>query len=117
MAEDFPNSLRDFYLVAGQEKVLNHAFNRILAPDDWEIHAGKFPFMVENQCVVVWGIDVSATPAMDAAVFQGPIVKGEPRQWFEEHKQCSTFLVFMLHHRRPTAAVWHTLRQRLLQPA
>jgi hypothetical protein len=92
-----PNSLRDYYLVAGREKVLNHAFNRILAPDDWEIHAGKFPFMVENQYVVVWGIDISATPGVDAVVFQGPIVKGEPRQWFEEHKRCTTFLVFMLH--------------------
>lgn len=92
-----PNALRDYYLVAGRERSLNHAHNRLLAPGDLDKRAGKLVFMEENQWVVVWGVAVSSKPADDPRVYQGPIVDGEPTGWFLEQRKCSAFLVFMLH--------------------
>jgi hypothetical protein len=92
-----PAALRDYCLMAGRERVLNHAFNRLCMPSDWEVHSGKLVFMVENQCVVVWGVAASSRPANDPAVFQGPVVDGEVSGWFLEDRKCSAFLVFMLH--------------------
>src|SRR6266481_8167056 len=31
-----PRALRDYYLVAGRERFLNHAHNHLCAPRDWE---------------------------------------------------------------------------------
>jgi hypothetical protein len=92
-----PTALREYYLVAGREKFLNHAFNRLLQPDDLEIQHKKLTFMEENQCVLVWGANLSTPVAPNPRVFQGPIVDGEVEKWFPECNQCSSFLVFMLH--------------------
>jgi hypothetical protein len=93
-----PAALRDYYLVAGRERSLNHAFNHLRAPGGWEKHASKLIFLEEQQCVVVWGVTVAASsPADDPAVFQGPMVDDEPSGWYLEQRRCSAFLVFMLH--------------------
>jgi hypothetical protein len=91
-----PQSLRDYYVVAGRETKLNTAFNRLTPPEDWEVHDGKLVFMVENQSVVVWGVGVKNQPK-NPKVFQSPLVKGELNVWHEEHRSCSRFLVVMLH--------------------
>ena len=90
-----PDALRDYYVVAGKETLLNRAFNRLLPINDLELHHGKLPFIEENQWVVIWGVDLKGTS--DPPVFQGPVVKGEARNWFPECDHCSEFLIFMLH--------------------
>jgi hypothetical protein len=68
-----PRALRDYYLVAGGERVLNRAFNRLCAPRDWELHKGKLIFLEENQTVVVWGVTAFARPSEDPGVSQAPL--------------------------------------------
>ena len=92
-----PTALRAYYLVAGRERSLNTAHNRLIPLKDLEAHAGKLVFMEENQWVVVWGVAASSKSAVDPAVYQGPIQDGEPSGWFLEHRKLSAFLVFMLH--------------------
>ncbi len=92
-----PVALRDYYLMAGREKALNHAFNRLCMPSDWGVHSGKLVFMEENQTVVVWGVNATRRPTHDPSVFQAPLVDGEIDRWWVEHKSCSEFLKFMIH--------------------
>ncbi len=92
-----PAAMRDYYLVAGRERVLNHAFNRLCLPSEWELHLGKLIFMEENQTVVVWGVTATTRPTHDPPVFQAPLVSGALDQWHVEHNRCSTFLKFMIH--------------------
>ena len=47
-----PGALRDYYLVAGRERRLNSSFNRLLAPADVFVEAGRVVFMEENQAAV-----------------------------------------------------------------
>ena len=91
-----PRALRDYYLAAGKEKKLNTAFNRLLSPQDWEIHQEKIVFMVENQRVVVWGTDPHGK-SPDPQVFQSPTFKGKLNAWYDEGAACSAFLTFILH--------------------
>ena len=92
-----PQALMDYYLVAGKEKVLNHSFNRLCPPDDWEVHSGNLIFFAENQTVVVWGVSVTEPPEQDPTVFQCPLVRGELDKWYSEEARCSDFLKFMIH--------------------
>jgi hypothetical protein len=92
-----PIALRDYYLVAGKEKIFNHSFNRLCSPSDWEVHAGKLIFFEENQTVVVWGVPASKEAASDPVVFQCPLVSGELDKWYSEKIRCSAFLKFMIH--------------------
>lgn len=92
-----PHALRQYYLTAGHEQSLNKAFNRLISLDDLEVHHGKFPFMSENQWAVVWAVDMGQESALNPLVYQGPVVKGEAKQWFQECDHCSAFLIFMLH--------------------
>ena len=91
-----PKALREYYLAAGRERRLNHAFNRLLAPSEWELHGDKLVFCEENQCVVVWAVRL-APGCDDPPVFVATVVDGEPARWFPEHGHSSQFLVFMLH--------------------
>lgn len=92
-----PQALRDYYLIAGREMVLNHSFNRLCSPGEWEIHSGKLIFMEENQTVVVWGVPVTKQVSQDPLVFQCPLVSGELDKWYSEKTHCSDFLKFMIH--------------------
>ncbi len=92
-----PDALRDYYLIAGRERVLNHIHNHLCAPEECEVLNGKLAFVEENQCVVVWGVAAGLRPLSDPAIYQGSVLDGEPGRWFLECRKCSTFLVFMLH--------------------
>lgn len=92
-----PQVLRDYYLIAGKEKTLNHSFNRLCSPSEWEIHSGKLIFMEENQTVVVWGVPVTKQVAQDPLVFQCPLVSGELDKWYSEKTRFSDFIKFMIH--------------------
>jgi len=92
-----PQALRHYLLVAGREKILNHSFNRLLSPSEWEIHSGKLIFMEENQTVVVWGVSIAKKPTQNPMVFQCQLVTGELGKWYSEETRCSDFLKFMIH--------------------
>ncbi len=97
LGAEIPRALRDYYLVAGCEKSLNRAFNRLVSIDELEIHHTKLPFMGENQGAVIWGVDIHTPAVPNPPVFQGPVFKGEAKNWLPECDHCSSFLVFMLH--------------------
>lgn len=91
-----PAALRAYYLVAGGERRLNEAFNRLLPPEEWFEDEGYLVFLVENQSVVLWGTRAAeAINEDDPAVFQG--VPGDLVEWHWEHDQVSGFLGAHLH--------------------
>ena len=79
----------------GETARFNRIFNRLYAPHEWFVDAGKLVFMEENQAVVVWGTTASPEPEDDPPVYQG--VKGQPIEWYVEHEHLPVFLVVMLH--------------------
>lgn len=91
-----PRSLRDYYAVAGREKLFNRCHNRLLAPKNCSIDKRNLIFMEENQAVVLWSVSTRSSVANDPAVFQA--VNDEPITWVREHKKCSVFLGVMLHY-------------------
>ena len=86
-----PASLRDYYLTIGRHP-LNRVHNRLLPPDDLEVHRGRLVFMEENQRVVFWGLQGRSTAA-DPLVFQTTDL--DTGEWFVEAR-CSRFLSAML---------------------
>ena len=94
-----PQSLRDFYLVAGRETRINQFYNRLIPPDKWTVDASRLVFLEENQSIVYWGVPVKHSLEVDAPVFQGVNRGPEGIVWHEEHDHCSEFLKVM--------AVWH----------
>ena len=92
-----PSALREYYLIAGRLDQLNCAHNRLYAPRDWFVDAGKLAFMEENQAVVFWGIPTGDDSDDDPPVLQGVNVSNQPIGWHPEHGCCSEFLLLMLH--------------------
>lgn len=92
-----PAALRGYFLTLGNLRELNDAHNRLLAPDDWFLDAGKLVFMVENQAVLYWGVEAAKSPDDDPAVFQGVNLLPEAIEWHLECDRCSEFLLVMLH--------------------
>ena len=92
-----PQALREYYRVAGRERRFNRIFDRLYAPHEWFVDAGKLVFLEENQAVVLWATTASREPGDDPPAYQG--VNGEPIEWYVEHEHVSVFLVVML--------LWH----------
>jgi hypothetical protein len=91
-----PAALREYYLIAGQERRLNACHNRLLPPSDWSIDRKRLIFMEENQSVLWWGVSIRNPDSDDPPVSQG--INDEPITWSPEHRRCSVFLAVMLHH-------------------
>src|SRR5687767_13325537 len=51
-----PQSLREYYRVAGNLDELNRNHNRLLRFDELEVEDDYLIFMEENQVVVLWGV-------------------------------------------------------------
>ena len=92
-----PAVLRAYYRLAGRYDRFNRAHNRLRRPGEWSVDSGKLVFLEENQCVVVWGVEVSTSPEEDPPVYQGTIIRGRPTEWHREHESCSEFLLVILH--------------------
>jgi hypothetical protein len=88
-----PTALRDYYLSIGNFHRFNEAQDRLLAPKDWFLDAGKLAFMVENQAVVYWGVVALESPEDDPPVFQGVNHLPQSIEWHPEHDRCSEFLM------------------------
>jgi hypothetical protein len=99
LAIKLPESLKEYYLVAGREKRINQIHNRLLPPEKLFIDSRRLVFMEENQWVVYWGVAAGQDVKTDAAVFQGVNRRDKGIEWHPEHDSCFTFLNVM--------AVWH----------
>jgi hypothetical protein len=99
LAIKLPESLRQYYLVAGREKRINQFHNRLLLPEKVFLDSRNVVFMEENQRVVFWGVPALQEVKPDASVFQGVNRREEGIEWHPEHDSCFTFLNVM--------AVWH----------
>ena len=91
-----PLALEEYLLVAGCEPTLNHSFNRLLAPEDIFVEAGRIVFMEENQRVVYWGVR-GDTDDPNPVVEQGVNAEHQPLEWHSELTDCATFLEVMLY--------------------
>jgi hypothetical protein len=91
-----PLALRDYYLMAGNEKRFNCANHRFLHPSKWFVDGRHIVFLEENQSVVWWGVSTRTSNAIDPSVSQS--VSAEELVWHKEHKKCSSFLTVMLHY-------------------
>ncbi len=90
-----PESLKEYYLLAGREQHINQVHNRLLAPDKLWIDEDRLVFLEENQWVVYWGVPVLQKTLPDAAVFQGVNRHDQGVEWHPEHDSCFTFLNVM----------------------
>lgn len=94
-----PESLKEFYRIAGREKRVNQCHNRLLSLEELWIDSERVVFMEENQSVVFWGIPAVREAKPDAALFQGVNCHDKGIEWYSETDSCSTFLNVMV--------VWH----------
>jgi hypothetical protein len=96
-----PTALRTYYRVAGRERRLNHAHNRLLAPADWIADGDRVVFLEENQAVVAWGTRVRPTGSRRPDVSDPPVFQCQTtdvgRKWFREHRHVSVFLIVHLY--------------------
>jgi hypothetical protein len=90
-----PAALRDYYQVAGNERELNRAHNRLLPLDEWVVDSAHVIFMEENQAVVLWAATCPDASEEDPPVYQA--ANDETLEWTLEHEHCSVFLKVMLH--------------------
>jgi hypothetical protein len=90
-----PQSLADFYRLAGRARDYTSVFNRMMPPAELTLEAGKLVFLEENQAVVLWGTDANAEPSDDPAAYQE--TNDEPLVWDAVNDRCSVFLLVMLH--------------------
>ena len=92
----FPSALRDYYAVAGRETRLNHAYQRLLRPEECKLAPDYLVFFEENQCVVAWGVPLGAQ--VDPPVYQAAegVLPDGAQHWHLEHDHCSAFLSFMV---------------------
>jgi hypothetical protein len=90
-----PFALHEYFLVAGNEAVLNQSFNRLLEPRSVFVDAGRIVFMEENQGVVYWGIKPDGTD--NPVVEQGLNIEGKAIEWHSEDTDCAGFLEAMLY--------------------
>jgi hypothetical protein len=111
-----PVSLQEYYLLSGREKRINQFFDRVRAPEKWEIDSvhwdidsDQLVFMEENQWVVYWGVPSAQDRKTDDAVSVGFNIRQKGIQWRAEHESCFTFLnVMVLWHASFGGAVANT---------
>jgi hypothetical protein len=90
-----PQSVADFYRLAGRARDYTSVFNRIIPPAELRVEAGKLVFLEENQAVVLWRTDAGAEPSDDPSAYQA--TNDEPLVWDAVNDRCSVFLLVMLH--------------------
>ena len=101
-----PNSLRDYYLVAGNERRFNRSLQTFLAPSKWFVDGKRLAFMRENQAVCCWGVSLRSKGAKDPSIWQG-MDHVDSLSWHKEHDYCSTFISVMLHYQAVSGGYAH----------
>lgn len=97
LAVAIPDALRDYYLVAGNERRFNRSLQRFLHPSKWFVDRRHIAFVEENQTVCWWGVSVRSRGARDPMVSQG-VNSDDSISWYKEHSRCSTFISVLLHY-------------------
>ena len=88
-----PESIRDYYLLAGRLNQLNKAHNVLFEPEELHIKDGYLWFMEENQAVVHWAVPEKQLAKADPMVYQR--VNADGTKWYSEKMPFSTFIVRM----------------------
>lgn len=92
-----PRLLREFYLLAGRRRDLNHAHNQLVHPDDLRIEDENLVFYVENQGACIWGVVAEDLDVADPPVARGDSLAGIAHwAWEPESEPLSSFLLAML---------------------
>lgn len=92
-----PNALRAYYAATGKMELLNRAYNRLLAPEEWRVDRRVLVFLSENQGVTKWGVAATKSRRVDPSVlYTCHAGQGEQSEWAKEELCCSDFLVLML---------------------
>lgn len=86
-----PDSLRVYYLLAGQLDELNQANNRLMRPEQLQLDESGLMFMEEEQDVVQWFIPRPELSRSDPQVWQ--LVNSAQPESYEEGMSVSQFLV------------------------
>lgn len=92
-----PDSLRNYYQVAGNERKFNRSLQRFMAPAKWFVDRNQLVFLEENQAVCCWGVSLKSKGAKDPLVWQG-VKEDEKFVWHSEQAKCSTFISVILHY-------------------
>jgi hypothetical protein len=92
-----PRLLREFYLLAGRRRDINHAHNQLVHPNDLRVDDENLVFYVENQAACVWGVAAEDLDAADPPVVRGDSLAGVALwEWEPESEPLSSFLLAML---------------------
>ena len=86
-----PDSLRDYYLVAGRQWMNTH-YDRLLQPNELRTADSYTIFMNENQCVSYWAFKNTECSLDDPAVYQGQF-ENETLVWYSLDQRLSRFIV------------------------
>ena len=85
-----PATLRTFYLLVGNNKVITRAHNRFMRPRSLSMYNNALVFLEQNQKVMFWGILRDDLIIYDPAVHQG---NPEETEWYPDGDFLSAFLL------------------------
>jgi ankyrin repeat protein len=91
-----PQTLREFYLLAGRRDDLNQSHHYLFNPEELSVEGDALIFYAENQGVVLWGIHVNDTGRNNPPVVVA--VNDDVFEWEPDFEQLSDFLLWMLYH-------------------
>ena len=84
-----PESLREYFLIAGRLDRLNKAHNWLYSLAELRIADSHLWFMEENQSVAFWGLPIQRLASRDPVVHQR--ANNEDAQWYSEKLPFSAF--------------------------
>lgn len=93
---DFPEVLRYFYLLIGNQPLFMSSFQRILKPDEVYREGDKVVFAEENQNVCYWGIQLQDIFNEEIMVFQ--CNNDGSLEWYSEKINLGAFLKLLLYY-------------------
>src|SRR5947209_2066360 len=82
-----PESMRQYYLLAGRLDQLNRSHNLLFCLDELRVDDGHLWFMEENQGVVHWAIPTKQLPKPDPMVYQR--VNEDGAKWYSQRLRFS----------------------------
>ena len=94
MERQLPHLLREFYLITGERKDINSAYNRLLPPESLYLSGDVLVFYEENQAACLWGVDVRDPDNENPAILRKDSVASPA--WEHDFDHLYQFLISML---------------------
>ena len=95
---NLPYALREYYRLLGNLTTINKAHNELLHLNDIYIEDNKLIFMLENQGVCYWGIDLKDLAMEDPPIYEGfTVSESDLLEWRIHSSKCPDFLVAMFY--------------------